>query len=569
MRFSFLSICLIGITCLAHPLRAQSLATEAADHAADIQRRQDQQLELQRERAVQRPDVLSDPDAPVTGSEVLRLPQESPCFEIREVLWDGDSPPAQLRRQAEVSTGTCVGGRGLQMLQQRLTAILIERGQITARVLIPEQSLRDGRLILRYLPGRISAVEGDPTIGWWRTVVPTGPGGNLNQRDLDQALENMRRLSGQADASIDVVPGAGLGESDIHIRPGTGKRWHGYVGGDNSGMQSIDREQVYAGLTLDSPLFLYDQLSVSWSSNAGWRDHDSNTRAGSINYSIPFGYWMFFAGAGKSTYRQTLPGFDEPLIYSGSTKQWQAGVSVVPYRGPSYKGSASLAVVRKRTSSALNDVAIDVQRRDMTGYELNVGHRHYVGRAVLDIGGGVRGTMPQFSDRPGFVFGDPDWNGQSTILTARAGLYLPFRWGEQALAYQANWQIQHAKTAIIPADYFNIGNRYTVRGFDGQMTLAGEDGWYLRNDLSFNLDRLLRTPGHQLYAALDAGRVGGASSQYLTERTLIGAAIGVRGRLSLPYVTAGYDLSAGWPLKKPQALKTAPTVYSLAVIFEF
>ena len=39
----------------------------------------------------------------------------------------------------------------------------------------------------------------------------------------------------------------------------------------------------------------------------------------------------------------------------------------------------------------------------------------------------------------------------------------------------------------MPSDYFTIGNRYAVRGFDGQMTLAAEDGWSLRNDLSLNL----------------------------------------------------------------------------------
>lgn len=558
----------LATACLVCPLMAQPAVSGAGEHAADIQRHQAEQLEQQRARAVQRPDVLSGPSA-ATHTPTLPFPSETPCFELREVAWEGEPPPVALRHQADRAAGACLGGQGLKILQEHLTATLIERGQMTARVLIPEQSLRDGQLILRYLPGRISAVQADPSIGWWRTVVPTGVGGELNQRDLDQALENIRRLSGQADATIDIIPGPGLGESDIRIQPGSGKRWHGYVGGDNGGLQSIDRNQLYAGLTLDSPLFLYDQLSASWSSNAGWRDHDSNTRAASVNYSLPVGYWMVFAGASQSTYRQAIAGFGEPIIYGGTTKQIQAGLSVTPYRGPSYKGTASLALLRKRTSSQLNDVPIAVQRRDVTGYEFSYGHRHYLGRAVLDIGGGVRGTVPQWSEQPGYVYGDPDWNGRSTILTANAGVYLPFRLGTQSLSYQGRWQIQHAKTAITPADYFTIGNRYTVRGFDGQMTLAGEDGWYWRNDLSLDLEPLIRAPGHQVYTALDAGRVGGPSSRYLSERTLVGAALGVRGRLRLPHVTAGYDLSAGWPLKKPDALKTASTVYSLAVIFEF
>lgn len=545
---------------------AQSVP-EAAQRATEIQRRQEQELDAQRARAAERPDVLSAPSA--DPSRGLVLPDETPCFAIREVIWEGAKPPQRLASATAAVLGECVGGRGLRALQEHLIGLLIDNGQVTARVVVPEQSLAAGTLTLKYLPGRISAVQSQGAIGWWRTALPTGPGGELNQRDLDQALENIRRLGSQADAAIDIAPGPELGDSDILIKPGTGKRWHGYVGGDNGGMDTVGQYQINAGLTLDSPLFLYDQLSVSWNSNAHWRDADSNTRAASINYSLPFGYWTVFAGASKSTYRQTVAGFEEPIVYGGTTKQIQAGVSVVPYRGTAYKGNLSFTMLRKRTDSTLNDVAIDVQRRDVTGFEIAYGHRHYVGRAVLDIGGGVRGTLPQFSDQPGYVYGDPDWNGRSTILTANAGLYLPFQVAEQSLAYQANWQIQHAKTAIVPADYFTIGNRYAVRGFDGQMTLAAEDGWTLRNDLSFNLDAVTGLPGQQLYTGIDVGRVGGPSAAYLSGRTLVGAVAGLRGRLSIPYVNASYDLSAGWPLKKPESLKTASTVFAMAVMFEF
>ncbi|WP_447920686.1 ShlB/FhaC/HecB family hemolysin secretion/activation protein [Achromobacter aegrifaciens] len=544
---------------------AQSLP-EAAVRATEIERRQEQELGVQRARAAERPDVLS-PAAPAAGG--LVLPVETPCFPLRELVWEGAQPPEPLARAGSAVIGHCVGGLGLRDLQEHLTGLLIDRGLVTARVVVPEQSLAAGKLTLRYLPGRISAVKGEGAIGWWRTAMPTGPGGELNQRDLDQALENIRRLGSQADATIDVAPGPELGDSDVLIRPGTGKRWHGYIGGDNAGLDAIGKYQVNAGLTLDSPLFLYDQLSISWNSNARWRDAESNTRAASLNYSIPFGYWTFFAGASKSTYRQTVAGFDEPIIYGGTTKQVQAGVSLVPYRGPTYKGTASLTLLRKRTTSTLNDVDIEVQRRDVTGYQFNVAHRHYVGRAVLDAGAGVRGTLAGLSDQPGYVYGDPDWNGRSTILSANAGVYLPFELAEQPWAYQLNWQIQHATTPVVPSDYFTIGSRYAVRGFDGQMTLAAEDGWTLRNDLSLGLDKLLSVPGQQLYAGLDVGRVGGPSAAWLSGRTLVGAVAGLRGRIAMPYVNASYDLSAGWPLKKPESLKTASTVFAAALMFEF
>ncbi|WYX34613.1 ShlB/FhaC/HecB family hemolysin secretion/activation protein [Achromobacter xylosoxidans] len=551
------------------PAAAQLSPAEAAARASDIQRRQEQELDAQRARAAERPDVLSAPAAPAAADGVLVLPTESPCFTVAKVAWDGPAPSATMRRASEGVLGQCVGGQGLQALQAHLMARLIDRGLITARVLVPEQSLASGTLTLRYVPGRIAGVKSDGAPGWWRTALPTWPGGEVNQRDLDQALENIRRLAGQADASIDVAPGPELGDSDIIIKPGTGKRWHAYVGGDNAGMESTGKNQVNAGLTLDSPLFLYDQLSVSWNSNADLRNNDAGSRAASINYSIPFGYWTLFAGASKSRYRQTVAGFEEPIVYGGTSKQIEAGVSVVPYRGASYKGTAMLKFLRKRANSTLNDIDIEVQRRDVVGYEFSYGHRQYIDQMVLDLGGGVRGTLPQFSDQPGYVYGDPDWNGRSTILTANAGLYLPFKVAGQQLAYQANWQIQHAKTPIVPADYFTIGNRYAVRGFDGQMTLAAEDGWTLRNDLSLNLGNL----GQQLYTGLDAGRVGGPSAEYLASRTLVGAVAGLRGRIAIPgaanAVNASYDLSAGWPLKKPDNLKTQSTVFAATLMFEF
>jgi len=556
---------LLVLAVVALPVLAQS-PPSADVRAIDIERRQAQEIEAQRARASQRPDVHAGPSP--GGLVPMQFPDEQPCFVIGQVYWDGPAPPGSLDAAGRSALGQCVGAGGVRMLQQHLQGLLADAGLITSRVLVPEQSLAAGVLTLRYVPGRLSGVKSEGGVGWWRTAVPTGLGGMINQRDLDQALENIRRLAGQADASIDVAPGPDLGDSDLLIRPGTGKRWHAYVGADNAGLDTIGRYQLSAGLTLDSPLFLYDQLSVAWNSNAHWRDRLDHTRAASVNYNVPFGYWSLFASASQSTYRQTVAGFEEPIVYGGTTRQVQGGISLVPYRAATYKGNLSASLSRKRVTSTLNDVEIDVQHRDVTGYALSVGHRHYLGPAVLDFGAGLQGTLPGLSSHPGFVYGEPDWNGRSTILTANAGIYLPFQMASLNLAYQGNWQIQHAKTPIVPADYFTIGNRYTVRGFDGQMTLAAEDGWSLRNDLSLNLQPL-GVPGMQSYAGLDIGRVGGPSARHLSGRTLAGAVVGLRGRLPLPRLAASYDFSLGWPLIKPESLKTAFTVFAASLMFEF
>lgn len=53
----------------------------------------------------------------------------------------------------------------------------------------------------------------------------------------------------------------------------------------------------------------------------------------------------------------------------------------------------------------------------------------------------------------------------------------------------------------------------------------------------------------------------------------MGAVAGLRGRIAVPGVAnainASYDLSAGWPLKKPDNLKTQSTVFAATLMFEF
>ena len=246
-------------------------------------------------------------------------------------------PPADLRKLAATAVGPR-GRAGSQNPARAPHARLIDQGRVTARVLVPEQSLAAGTLTLRYVPGRISAVQSEGAAGWWRTALPTGPGGELNQRDLDQALENIRRLGSQADASIDVAPGPELGDSDIVIKPGTGKRWHAYIGGDNAGMESTGKEQINAGLTLDSPLFLYDQFSVSWKQRrlrARRRRHARRVRQ--LQHSLR----LLDAVRRRQPprYRQTVAGFDEPIIYAGTPNRWTSAcpwcrIAAAPTRAP-------------------------------------------------------------------------------------------------------------------------------------------------------------------------------------------------------------------------------------------
>ncbi|MHA6896896.1 ShlB/FhaC/HecB family hemolysin secretion/activation protein [Ralstonia pseudosolanacearum] len=559
---SRLAVLLFGAA--ASTALAQVAPAPVTGPGPEVQRLQEQQADQARDRANARPDVFTAP-APAQPISLSALPKETPCFPIQGIVLE-DNVFNWLPYLLQPVNGQCVGKQALEAIELQANNALIEHGYVTSRVLIPRQNLASGTLRLKVLPGRIGAIRNasDDNIGWARMALLAGPGDLLNQRDLDQALETVRRLPGQSEASFDIVPGARVGESDIVFKPGTDKRWHGTLSADNTGLKNTGKYQMSGSLVIDSPLHLYDQLAISASSNTDRGAATQGTRSYSINWSVPVGYATVFVGANRSRYRQTVAGFEDPIVYSGQSSEVNLGISGVLHRDATSRTGAQFKVFRKINRNYLDDTEIEVQRRDVVGYEASMSHRHYVGPVALDGGIAWRETLPDQSNVPGVVVGDATYGGRSQIETANASLYWPFKLASQVFEFSSNWAIQHARTRVLPSDYFTIGNRYTVRGFDGQLTLSAEDGWYWRNELAW------RVAGQAIYGGIDVGKVHGPSAESLLGEQLVGAVIGVRGRVpSGRYAAVNYDLSFGWPLSKPEGFRTERPAVMAQVGVEF
>ena len=175
----------------------------------------------------------------------LQLPiLEFPCFTIRDFaleLPDQLSPaahrygasklPADHFRFAqdflEQYAGQCIGHEGVNFIVKSVTAKILERGYSTTRVGIPEQDLTSGILKLTLVPGLIHELRfADQKIAeTLKNAFPTSAGKLLNLRDLEQGLEQMKRLPSQ-EVDIQIVPAGSLGESDIVIAVTNNKPWH-------------------------------------------------------------------------------------------------------------------------------------------------------------------------------------------------------------------------------------------------------------------------------------------------------------------------------------------------------
>jgi hemolysin activation/secretion protein len=156
-----------------------------------------------------------------------------------------------------------------------------------------------------------------------------------------------------------------------------------------------------------------------------------------------------------------------------------------------------------------------------------------------------------------------DGTSRMELITADLNLNVPWSIKNTAINFNSAVHAQWNKTRLTAQDKIAIGGRSTVRGFDGEMSLSAERGFYVRNDLSISY-----LPNQSIYLALDAGHVSGPSTQWLLGQTLVGAAIGLKGQFK-----AGgnlqYDVFVGMPVKKPNGFNTRHTTYGFNLNYSF
>ncbi|MEJ0003892.1 MAG: POTRA domain-containing protein [Pararobbsia sp.] len=102
------------------------------------------------------------------------------------------------------------------MLLKGPSRAILSRGYIITRVLLPKQDLSRGELTLTLVPGAIHQLRfADPaTRGTRKSAFPARDNELLNLRDLEQGLEQMRRVPSQ-DVDIQIALAHRPGESDV------------------------------------------------------------------------------------------------------------------------------------------------------------------------------------------------------------------------------------------------------------------------------------------------------------------------------------------------------------------
>lgn len=541
------------------------------NNAQELLRQQERERAL-RARQEGAPDARL--ERPVRAGAVQLPEHESPCFRIDRIVLVGDAADRfswALRAadpRDDSATGRCLGAEGIGLTMKRVQNAIVERGYVTTRVLAAPQDLREGTLALTVIPGRVRAIRFSDdssrrATGW--NAIPARPGDLLNVRDIEQALENFKRVP-TADADIQITPAEGAdakpGESDLVIKWKQGFPFRVTLSADDSGSKYTGRYQGSVTVSYDNWWALNDLFyaSLNHDLGGGYRS-GKGTQGYAVHYQVPYDYWLLSFTTSGYDYRQSVAGANQTYVYSGSSENTEIRLSYLFYRDAVRKTSAYVAGWLRNSHNHIDDTAVAVQRRRMAGWKIGLTHREFIDRATFDADMGYRrGTGMLSSLRaPEETFGEG--NARSASITADAQLNVPFSVLSQRFRYNTAWRAQWNFTPLVPQDRFSIGGRYTVRGFDGETTLLGDRGWLVRNDLGWTIGNT----GSELYVGIDYGEVGGSSAQQLIGTHLAGAVVGLRGGYKQLY----WDVFAGRPLSKPDGFQTASTTAGFNVIWTY
>jgi len=541
----------------------EALSGAAAAQAQETLRQQARQRAL-REQLEPLPNVRLEAGAPAAdGPSVIPAEAESPCFSIGRIELKGELSSrfqwaldqAYLPADPPVTSGSrCLGNIGINLVMKRIQNAIVERGFVTTRLVAEPQDLRSGTLSLTLVPGRIRSVrfeEGSSRRATRWNAVPVRPGQVLNLRDIEQALENFKRLP-TAEADIQITPAqepdAQAGESDLVIawKQAFPVRLNASV--DNAGTRATGRYQGSLTLSYDHLLRLNDLFYINGNHDLGGGGDagPKGSNGSSFHYSVPFGYWLLGFSSSRSDYSQTVVGNSQSYLYAGDTLTNELKLSRLVYRDAKRKSTVSLSGWTRKSHNFIDDTEVEGQRRRMAGWELGVAHREFSGAAIIDAHAAYRRGTGARRAEPAPEEDNGGGTSRMKLITMDAQYMRPFKLGDQRLSYTGAWRAQWNRTPIVPPDRFSIGGRYTVRGFDGEAVLSAERGWLVRNDVGLALGHL----GAETYLGLDVGQVGGTSAQQLAGRRLAGAVLGLRGG----YKAVTYDLFIGTPLSKPDHL---------------
>lgn len=401
-------------------------------------------------------------DEPLTTSPLPQTVSPSPppsddsgpCFSISEIrVVQGHVLPTKPLQQVIASyQGRCLNAADLQALQQAMNSLALARGLVTTRVVIPEQNLTSGMLVLEVWPGHLEGFTvNSPYRMDMEMALPIKEGDLLSLRALEQAIDSLNRLE-SFQAGVELEPGDRPGGSVAAFTINRQKPWHLMAAWDSEAMEQNPNNTVRISLTIDNPLRLADRLIIG--SHANLQDAEvDNAKGSSLDYDLSMGWWRFSVGADQFDYRNPIAVDLTTFISSGRSQSLRLELARTLWRDGKHRLSMAMQGKQRVNDNFIDDVTVGVSTSRLKALGLRTDISRVAAPWVMDASLGVDYGDTRLKARPSPV--DDDYTRLS--LNTR----VQYHWPRSSLSWSLNGQWSDA--VLLPSEQLALAGQ--VRGY--------------------------------------------------------------------------------------------------------
>nr|WP_272887438.1 ShlB/FhaC/HecB family hemolysin secretion/activation protein [Stutzerimonas stutzeri] len=262
-----------------------------------LERNQRQQAIEERARRVVVPALKGEaPDA-------QQLPEQGERFELSGIGFNASVflEKQTLEALARPYIGRPITFADLNALLREVNTLYEQQGQLTARALIPPQTLSDGRLRIVLVEAKVDQViwQGQPPKvdqAFYEARMPVQSGETLDSLALMNSIERFNATTPGPQVTASLAPGQSFGTTRVELEafePGT-FQWSAFV--NNYGNEGTGREQYGGTATWFSPTGVADAFSAIVVATSG-------SQYGSLRYSRPVNRYngIAYVEAGANT----------------------------------------------------------------------------------------------------------------------------------------------------------------------------------------------------------------------------------------------------------------------------
>lgn len=437
----------------------------------------------------------------------------------------------------------------LDSMKQTIVHHYQSHGYPIVGVVIPEQDVTDGYLVIEVIIGRLGTVHGEGAKYFSNekiaAMIRTQPNEYIRSsrmaEDLDWINDNPFRST-----QLIYEPGSEPGQTNVSLVTKDRFPLKPYAGYQNTGNIIAGRSRYYAGIDWGNAWGIGHRINYQWST----ADPINNWYAHCGNYIAPLPWRNFLELFGAYVSSKPPEGDDTDL----NGDSWQVITRyIIPFRTfEIMKNNVSISYEFKRTNNFLSfatdqifDDSIDVSQF-VIGYGFDLNYRR-----------GMTSFEVSLYLSPG---GMTAFNKDRNFAQERTGATSNYIYGKLRLdqvlnlpnnfSWVLNTLFQQASGKLLPSEEISLGGFTTVRGYD-ENEVIGDNGILIKNELRSPSLLMLKSKKiphtMQFLIFVDFGYTYDADQSILNQENEVLASIGPGVRYAFgDYLSIRFDY--GWQL---------------------